>query len=189
MEVVAYRENLPDNIQDLVKFVLVGREKLVAVRAEIRAIDKLELADDVRAQKREEAQNVAEVVMDAEVKVGELLKLVPQSSGGDRKSENFKRHTSVPFDTPRQQSREIVGITRQQADRFIKLADNKNIVEQAKAEARENDDIVTRSFALEKIKAFERETKQQAAIAAQLKASHESQSVDIFTIELDGALA
>ena len=35
---------LPTNIEDLSKFVLIGREKLVAVRAEIRAIEKVGLA-------------------------------------------------------------------------------------------------------------------------------------------------
>jgi len=33
--------NLPDTIDDLLKFILVGREKLITVRAEIRAIDNL----------------------------------------------------------------------------------------------------------------------------------------------------
>lgn len=47
---------LPAKIEDLAKFVLVGREKLQSVRAEIRAIDHLTLAKDVRAQKLSEAQ-------------------------------------------------------------------------------------------------------------------------------------
>lgn len=38
---------IPANIEDLSKFALVGREKLTAVRAEIRAIDKLGLAEEV----------------------------------------------------------------------------------------------------------------------------------------------
>ena len=32
--------NLPVRLKDLRKFVLIGREKLIAVRAEMRAIDK-----------------------------------------------------------------------------------------------------------------------------------------------------
>ena len=34
--------NLPNTIEDLARFVLVGREKLIAVRAEIRVINKLQ---------------------------------------------------------------------------------------------------------------------------------------------------
>ena len=53
------------------------------------------------------------------------------------------RRTGAPkSETPKQQARENIGITRQQADRFVKLAENKDIVEQAKAEARENDVLV-----------------------------------------------
>ena len=38
-ELTVTNGNLPANLEDLSKFVLVGREKLVAVRAAIRAID------------------------------------------------------------------------------------------------------------------------------------------------------
>ena len=55
MELQTTKQNLPANIEDLSKFVLVGREKLVAVKAEIRAIEKVELAQEVRDQKRDEA--------------------------------------------------------------------------------------------------------------------------------------
>ena len=74
-----YQEDLPSNIDDLSKFVLVGREKMVAVRAEIRAIDKLGLAEGVRRQKLEEAQMISEAVLDAEVKIGTLTANIPKS--------------------------------------------------------------------------------------------------------------
>ena len=51
MEIQNTQSNLPVTIEDLSKFVLVGREKLVAVKAEIRAIDKVGLATEVRNQK------------------------------------------------------------------------------------------------------------------------------------------
>lgn len=55
-EVIAQSRQLPDNIEDLARFVLIGREKLTAVRAEIRAIKAVELAAEVHEQKLEEAQ-------------------------------------------------------------------------------------------------------------------------------------
>lgn len=69
---------LPDNITDLSKFVLIGRDKLKAVRAEIHAIDKVGMAREVYQQKLEEAQEIAEVVTDAECRMGELLKQIPK---------------------------------------------------------------------------------------------------------------
>lgn len=80
-EIVIQNQNLPDKIEDLAKFVLVGREKLTSVRAEIRAIDKVQLAQEVREQKKEEAQMLAEALLDAEVKIGDLLKQIPKAQG------------------------------------------------------------------------------------------------------------
>ena len=54
--IVSGENKLPASLDDLSKFVLVGREKLVAVRAEIRAIEKVGLAQEVRKQKLSEAQ-------------------------------------------------------------------------------------------------------------------------------------
>ena len=53
-----------------------------AVRAEIRAIDKLKLAHDVKEQKLHEAQDIAEIVINAEEKIGELLKAIPSEITG-----------------------------------------------------------------------------------------------------------
>jgi len=158
-DLALYNNNLPASMDDLTRFVLLGREKLVAVRAEIRAIEKLKLADEVRAQKIEEAQYIAEAVLDAEVRVGELLKTVPKASGGDRKSNNFKSSSADTFenDTPKQQTQSEIGINKQKAARFMKLAENPAIVETAKATARDNEDIVSRTLVLEMIKNAERE--------------------------------
>jgi len=89
-DLTVIQNNLPDNIADLSKFVLIGRDKLQAVRAEISAIKKLGLAKEVYEQKKSEAQEIAETVTLAEMRTGELLKAIPKTSGGDRKSEVFK---------------------------------------------------------------------------------------------------
>jgi len=138
--------NLPDTIGDLSKFILVGREKLVAVRAEIRAIDKLKLAEDVRAQKLDEAAMLAEAVLDAETRMGELLKEIPkavnQYKGAADTGGGSKPKKEVVAD---------LGLSEKQAERLETLAENPDIVEQVKAEARENGDIPTRAQVLEKV--------------------------------------
>ena len=102
-EIINANHALPTTIDDLSKFVLVGREKLVAVRAEIRAIEKVGLAQEVRTQKLAEAQDIAEAVLDAEVRIGELMSKVPKnqvSKTGKRiiySLSAFKR-IEVPFD-------------------------------------------------------------------------------------------
>jgi DNA modification methylase len=151
--VSATNSNLPTNIEDLSKFVLIGREKLVSVRAEIRAIDKVGLAEEVRKQKLEEAQAISEAVLDAEVKIGELMEQVPSAQG---------QRTDLQLgcnDAPKSKRQTIkeMGFEETQIKRFQTLAKNKDIVEQAKAEARENDDIVSRSLVLNMVKSKKKE--------------------------------
>lgn len=157
--ITTYQENLPDNLKDLSAFVLVGREKLTAVRAEIRAIEKLELAEEVRRQKREEARMLGEALLDAEVRIGELTKRIPKQSGqrADLQPLNssVKRLENAEILLP-QTKEEILadmGFGLMQVNRYEQLADNKDLVEQVKAEARETGEIPTRGKVLDLVKA------------------------------------
>ena len=154
--IVVSKTNLPDTVGDLSKFVLIGREKLVAVRAEIRAIDKVGLAEEVRRQKLEEAQAISEAVLDAEVKIGELMSGLPKRQGS--------RTDIQPLDSGVGKLKSEVikdsGFTEKQAERFQTLAANPDLVEKAKAEARENDDIVSRSLVLNLVKERKRADKE-----------------------------
>ena len=138
--------NLPSTFEDLSRFVLVGREKLVAVRAEIRAIDKVGLAKEVREQKLQEAQFISEAVLDAEVRIGEIMKAAPKATN------QYKSASSSGGTTTKEQTIKEAGFTKTQVHRFETLADNPDLVEQAKTEARANDDIVSQSAVMNKIK-------------------------------------
>lgn len=132
------RSDLPE----LSKFVLVGREKLNAVRAEIRAIEKVQLAAEVHEQKLQEAQEIAEAVLDAETKLGELTSKLEKSVGGRPSKTNPTDGGS--FQTKAEQLKEL-GITH--AERFETLAKHPETVEKAKADARAEGRIVTRQDA------------------------------------------
>lgn len=149
-DLTVVQRNLPATVDDLAKFVLVGREKLVAVRAEIRAIDKVGLAQEVREQKLQEAQAISEAVLDAEVKIGELMAQVPKAT-----KDNARKQidSGVDLIKPKADVIRDAGFTQKQVERFQTLAAHPDIVEQAKAEARENDDIVSRSLVLNMVKA------------------------------------
>lgn len=156
-EITTNKTQLPTTIDELSKFALIGREKLVAVRAEIRAIEKVGLAEEVRKQKMVEAQEIAEAVLDAETKLGELMSKVPKAQG--------KRTDKKPTDTAVGKYDVIkeAGFTPKQVERFETLAKNPDIVEQAKAEARENDDIVSRSLVLNMVKSKKKEEQLEQA--------------------------
>ena len=190
-ELSVFNHNLPSTIEDLSRFVLVGREKLVAVRAEIRAIDKVGIAQGVREQKLKEAQDISEAVLDAEVRIGELMAKVPKKQG--TRTDVELRATNGPK-SKEQQIGEMLGMTgpdnkekvRHMIKRFETLAAHPEIVAQAKAEARENDDIVSRSLVLEKVKAQKREElrkQRDESIAVQISREKTDNHVDIFTTD------
>lgn len=164
---------LPARIEDLAKFVLIGREKLQSVRAEIRAIDHLTLAKGVREQKLAEAQMLSGALLDAERKIGEFTLRLPTAAGGDRKSAAIKKDSGVQFDSvdraeikscsgatfdppqekPKAERIKELGFNKYQVHRFEVLAKNPDVVEQVKREAQENDDIPTRSRVLQLVQA------------------------------------
>lgn len=155
-------KNLPANLEDLAKFVLIGRDKLDAVRAGIRALDKLDIAESVRRQKKEEAQMLAEALLDAEVRIGEILSRMPKVIGGDRRSNNFKVDNAVHLEkTPKLQTAKQLGFNEKQVQRFQILAAHKEVVEQIKQEAREADDLPTRTAVLQAVKAIAKEKELQ----------------------------
>lgn len=174
-----YTHNLPTTIEDISKFVLFGREKLAIVRAQIRAIDKLQIAEEVRNQKKAEAQLLAEALLDAEVRLGELFQKLPKAtnqykSAGCSAAPSKINDKNNIYNSPHQwgelinedsnkdkekvekPKKEIIqdlGFDRWQAKRFETLAKNKDLIEQVKQEARENDDIPTRTQVLSLAKA------------------------------------
>lgn len=153
MTLTTQNTQLPATKDDLAKFVLIGRDRLAAVRAEMRAINRLGLAQEVREQKLGEAQQIAEVVLDAEVKLGELIAEMPTAQGA-RTDVEHSNNAVTKFEALKE-----IGLDKMQANRLETLAKHPEVVAQAKVEAREDDDIVSRSFVLEKIKAKEKETK------------------------------
>lgn len=164
--------NLPASLEDLTKFVLFGREKLKSVRAEISAIDRLTLAKDVREQKLAEAQMLSGALLDAERKIGEFTLAMPKDNGfkgnqwqkppgglspqeaqsGDGKKWQSCSGATSPQEKPKSERIKELGLNRRQVQKFEVLAKNPEVVEQVKQEARENDDIPTRSRVLQLVK-------------------------------------
>ena len=148
-ELIIQNENLPVKIEDLSKFVLIGREKCNVVRAEIRAIEKIKLAEEVIKQKKQEAQILSEVLLDAEVRLGELFKQIPTASKGNQYTGKMVCNTDVTNQKSKEETINELGFNRMQASRLETLADNADLVEYVKAEARENGEFPTRARVLE----------------------------------------
>jgi len=163
-------EHLPVKLEDLAAFVLIGREHLTAVRAAIRAMEKMEIATEVRAQKMEEARMVSDALIDAEVRIGELTKAMPKASQGNQYTGKTVKDSATPNQNQagKYETAKDLGFSPKQVQRFEMLAGNKDLVEQAKAEAREEGVPVTRARALALIK----QSKQEPSYAEQSKYKH-----------------
>ena len=142
------KETLPDTPEDLAKFVLVGREKLKAVKAEISAIEKVGLANEVHEQKLKEGQEIAEAVLLSEQRLGKLLKEIPKADNGGS-NQYVANPSAVSGKQTKTASVTGLGIPERTAQRFQQLSDNPDAVKQAIDRAKENDSIVTRQDALD----------------------------------------
>jgi len=162
MTLAPSKVELPASIDELQKFILVGRAKLDAVRTLIRGIDALPLAQEVREQKKAEAQLLAGALLDAEARLGELLKeTVHQGRPG-------KGYSAITISKPLPD-----GITKQQSHQYQTLAENRDVVEQVKAETAEKDYLPTRTEVLKRVKKQKRE-KARAKLVARGKTASQS---------------
>lgn len=188
-DLILSENNLPANLNDLSKFVLIGNDKLQAVRAEISAIKKLGLAKEVHEQKLAEGQEIAEMVTLAKIKMGELLNDLPKASGGNRGNQYTNGKIASPVDfgkkenpdekieieeknicdekieveepkvKPKSEVIKEIGFTQKQAEQLQQMAKNPEVVHAAMAKARENDDIVSQSSVMKEIQETKRKEK------------------------------
>ena len=160
--VVSPEYELPTEFEDVASFAIIAQEKLKSVRAEISAIQRLGLAQDVLQQKIQEAQQIAEVKTRAEMRLGELTAAMPKSTGNQYTKSASSSHDEKALTKAEALSR--AKINRTQASQYELMAAHPDVVEQAIAEARENDDIVSRSAVLSKIKQAKREAEIQRQV-------------------------
>ena len=142
-------KQLPSTLPELAKFALVGREKLEAVKAEIRAIQKVGLAKEVLEQKKTEAQEIAELVTMSEMQIGRMMKEIPKATPNNNPHHEFVQKDNLV--KPKAEVVRELGFTPKQTAQFQQMADHETQVREAIAEARENDDIVSRSAVMRKI--------------------------------------
>lgn len=147
-----YREQLPDTLEDLSRFVLVSEERVQALKAEIRAIKKVSLAKEVYEQKLAEAQEFSEVTVLAQQKVGELLLQIQKDTSfhGNQHKEVNPHHTETPK-TKGEITAEM-GMTSQQVSQYQQMAQNPEAVQTAIEKARESGDVVSRNQVMKEIR-------------------------------------
>lgn len=97
------------------------------------------MAREVYQQKLEEAQEIAEVVTDAECRIGELLKRTIPHEGGRKKQSSMSDRLAD------------IGLTKNQSSQFQIMADHPEAVERAKQTARREGTVLSRNAVLGQI--------------------------------------
>lgn len=82
------------------------------------------VAQEVRKQKIEEAQYISEAVLDAEVRLGKLMKALPKATPNNNPF--HENDSGVDFVKPKTQTIKDAGFTPKQAERFqpCQISDN-----------------------------------------------------------------
>ena len=149
--------NLPDTIEDLSKFVLVNEERVQALRAQIRAIKKVNLAKDVYEQKLAEAQEVGEIVVEAGRKMGELLLTIQKDTSFHGNQHREVTSTGIENTKTKTEITSEMGMTKDQVSQYQQMAQNPEAVQKAIEKAIENGDVVSRSQVMKEIRALKEE--------------------------------
>lgn len=146
--IVTTSQQLPDTLEDLTKFVLVGKTKLTAYMAKLKTVNRLAAAQEIRNQTLEEAQDIATALIAAEQRIGEILLELPKSVGG-RPSEN-----SAPKGEefkPKGETITEMGYSRKESSDYQTMAKNPEVVQRVIADAMERGEVVTKTQVLREI--------------------------------------
>ena len=145
---------LPEKFEDVAAFAVFTQEKLKALRAEISAMNRLGLAQEVVKQKTEEAIELAEIKTRAEMRLGELTRIMPKQPGARTDLTSSPTMTRLETKTD---ALNRVNIPKQRASQYERMAAHPDVVEQAIAEARDKGDVVSRSGILKKVREVEKQ--------------------------------
>jgi len=137
------KETLPETIDKLHKFIIIGKQKLISCKAEIKAIEDVNLGKDVKEQKLKETQDLAVVLLSAEAKLGELLEGIPDYHSSGRGT--MKRKDLPP------------GITKKQSHYAQELARHPEAIEKVVQKTIKAKNIPRRELVLREIRKTERE--------------------------------
>ena len=147
-EIIVRNQTLPETIEELVDFVLVGNEAIRAVKLKIKALSKVDIAKGVRDQKIREGREISKLVIDAESRLGELLE-------NTQKQGLTKEYGSTGGTIPSLPS----GLDKKQSHYAQEIYRHPEIVTQVFGEYETKEDIPTKHDILKRIKETKRKQK------------------------------
>jgi hypothetical protein len=158
MDLTTTKTHLPANVEALVFDRIVKREMLKAYMAKVRAAD-LTGVTGAKTSGREDAQDLADYLLDVDVRLGELLSQPRQKEG------KTKEYGSLGGTIPNLPS----GVSKALSHQAQTLSEHKDIVEQVKADAREAGVVVTTDKVYKMIKSGQNLSLRKSRIVSEAK--------------------
>lgn len=151
-ELTSQATQLPDTLEDLTQFVLVGKATLQAYMLKLRTVNRLSVAQEIRDQTFKEAQDMSNALIAAEQRIGELLLAIPKQSGARTDLGTSAERT----DEVKSKSEVIaeMGYERHDAHDYQQMAKHPEVVRKVIADALENGEIVTKASVMREIKFY-----------------------------------
>lgn len=153
---ISRQSGLPTGSVDLAKFILLVPEKVKAMQAEIRAIQKAQLAKEVYYQKKAELDRLRELMLLAYQRMGEITREMP-TSRGKRTDLELVPAIGNRFEKPKKQAIQDLGFSTSQVGRMEQMAAHPDIVEEVIAESKTGQTEATQTEVLRRIR--ERESR------------------------------
>lgn len=141
------KAQLPDTIEDLTQFVLVGKAKLNAYMIKLQTVNRLSVAQEIRDQTLKEAQEVSTALIAAEQRIGELLLSIPKGTGNQYTSANSTRVEKAKVV-------EKMGYSKDDVSDYQRMAQNPEVVQKVIDEAMARGEVVTKASVMREIKFY-----------------------------------
>ena len=138
---------LPETLEDLTQFVLVGKAKVQAYMLKLQAVNRLSVAQEIRDQTLKEAQEVSTALIAAEQRIGELLLSIPKGTGNQYTNANSTRVEKAKVV-------EKMGYSKDDVSDYQRMAQNPEVVQAVIEKAMEGGEIVTKSSVMREIKFY-----------------------------------
>lgn len=151
-ELVTQTTQLPDTLEDLTQFVLVGKATLQAYMLKLQAVNRLSVAQEIRDQTFKEAQDMSNALIAAEQRIGELLLAIPKAPG-KRTDLETSAHERGEVKTKAEVVSEM-GYGKRESEDYQQMAKHPEVVRKVIADALENGEIVTKASVMREIKFY-----------------------------------
>lgn len=159
-ELETYQAQLPDTIEDLTKFVLIGRAKLDAYKLKLQKVKRLSDAQEIREQTLQDMQDVSIAILAAEQRIGEILLSIEKKTGNQYKNAFSGQPEKAPT---KSETVSEMGYSKNQVSEYQRLAQNPEIVQKVIDDAVKSGDIVTRTQVMKEIRSAKAELERQLA--------------------------